>query len=136
MNSRGKSARHRPPWSSKGRLRAFLLAILGTTSVLLGGWKALPRVERQVRIRLAERAIAEGRLDEARGRLALLISERPACTEPRLLLARVAREQGRITEAEEVLQRAIDLGLPIELARREHDLLASSNERHSDVGRR
>ena len=127
MDSPAKTVEHRPPWPSKGRRRA-LLAILGTTTVLLAGWKAAPRVERQFRIHLADRAIACGRLDEAEARLDLLISEEPRETRPRLLRVQVFRRQGRITGAEEALQRAVELGLPVEQGRREFALLSAGQD--------
>jgi predicted Zn-dependent protease len=121
--SRERTGEVRSPRRSKWRLWASLLAIPASTTILLAGWKLAPRVDYQIRIHLAERAIADGRLDEAHERLDLLIEEKPARTWPRFLRARVARKQGRITEAEEGLQRAVELGLPVEQARREHDLL-------------
>jgi Tfp pilus assembly protein PilF len=127
----GESVAEQPPArSSKSRRRARrLLAIAGTAALLLVGGKAAPHVKTQIRIYLAERAIARGRLDEARDRLVVLISEHPARTGPRLLLAKVTRRQGHLTEAEEILQRAIELGLPVEEARPEHDLIAGAHGR-------
>jgi predicted Zn-dependent protease len=107
---------------SKRRWRG-ILAVLATTAVLYGAWKSSPRIEYQVRLFLAERAVKADRLDEAEDRLDLLIVEHPMQTWPRFLRARVARKRGQITRAEEGLQRAIELGLPVEQARVEHDLL-------------
>jgi predicted Zn-dependent protease len=108
----------------KARRRArILLAILGATALLLAAWWSWPGVDYRIRLHLAERAVEADRLDEAEERLDLLIAERPAKTWPRFLRARVARKRGQITRAEELLQRAIELGLPVEQARREHQLL-------------
>jgi tetratricopeptide (TPR) repeat protein len=119
-----KSTEHLPQPTPKRRARVRrLVVILGVPTIVFGGWKAAPLVRDRVRLYLAERAIDEGRYEEAEARLDLLIAEKPARTRPRFLKARLAREQGHITEAEEVLQRAVELGLPVEQARVEHDLL-------------
>jgi tetratricopeptide (TPR) repeat protein len=119
------------PSKTKGRRRARRLSlILGLAAILLVGWKIEPRVEARIRLELAERALTAGRLEEAEVRLDLLIEEEPRATRPRLLRARVARKLGQITEAEEILQRAIELGLPVEEARPEHDLLRLGDEKH------
>jgi predicted Zn-dependent protease len=124
LEFQAKPTEHPPARSSKGRRRAWrLVAILATTAVLFGAWKSSPRIEYQVRLFLAERAVEADRLDEAEDRLDLLIVEHPMQTWPRFLRARVARKRGQITRAEEGLQRAIELGLPVEQARVEHDLL-------------
>jgi predicted Zn-dependent protease len=99
------------------------LLILGATVVLVVGWKAEPRVEDRILLYLAEQAVDNDQLDEARERLDLMIAKEPFRAWPRFLRAQVARKRGNITEAQEELQRAIELGLPIEQARREHDLL-------------
>jgi predicted Zn-dependent protease len=99
------------------------LAILGAAVVLIVAWKAEPRIEDRILLYLAERAVANDHLDEARERLDILIAEQPGRPWPRFLRAQVARKRGNITEAEETLQRAIELGLPIEQARGEHALL-------------
>ena len=72
----------------------------------------------EVRLFLAGRDVAAGRLAEAEARLLALIAERPEQVRPRLLLAGVARRLGRITEAGEILQRAVELGLPVAEGRR------------------
>ena len=107
----------------RGRARPLAL-ILAASAALIAARRATPGVVERVRIHLAVRAIAQGRLDDAADGLDLVISEAPMCPWPKLLRARVAREQGSITEAEELLQRAVELGLPVEQARVEHDLLA------------
>ncbi len=104
--------------------RARRIAILPITLLLvLVGATQGRRIAYPIRVHLAERAIAAGRLDEAVGRLELLIREQPWATRPQFLRARAARELGRITEAEEILQRAVELGFPVDQARREHALL-------------
>jgi len=117
-------------WAAAGRsrLRRATLILLTSAALVAAGWRAGPRVGAMVRLHLAERDLAAGRLDEAEARLLLLIAERPERTHPRLLLVQVARRRGRITEAEEVLQRAVELGLSIEDGRREHVLLAAGHD--------
>ena len=115
--------------AGKGRPRArrLILAFL-MLAAILAGWKAAPGIEKGARIWRAERAIAQGRLDEAEARLDLLISEEPRETRPRLLRVQVFRKQGRITGAEEALQRAVELGLPVEQGRREFALLCAGQD--------
>ncbi len=95
---------------------------LGIPAILLAGWKNWPQIKDHIRIHLAERAIADGRLDEAKERLDLLILEHPARFWPRFLRARVARE------AEETSPRAVELGLPVEEGRREFALLRAGRD--------
>jgi predicted Zn-dependent protease len=124
MQSESKNAQHQSIPNSKRRLLVrLLLAILATATVLVAGWKASPGIAYRIRVYMAERAVADDRLDEAEERLDLLISEHPAKPWPRFLRAQVDRKQGRITDAEDRLQRAIELGLPISEARSEHALL-------------
>ena len=111
-----------------GRTRQLALVLLASAALGAAGWLAGPKAEAMVGLRLAERALTAGRLDEAEARLLLLIGEKPGRTYPRLLLVQVARRRGRITEAEEILQRAVELGLPIEEGRREHALLLAGHD--------
>ncbi len=104
------------------RARRFLM-ISGTLAALIAGWAVSPIIKDRVGLHLAERAIDAGRFEEAEARLDLLIEEKPSQTWPRFLRARLAREQGHFTQAEEDLQRALDLGLPIEVARQEHEMI-------------
>ena len=97
-------------------------------ALLTSAWQVRPKAWREFRLRLAERALSQGRLGEAAARLDLLISEKPRETRPRLLRVQVARRQGQITEAEEILQRAVELGLPVEEGRREFALLHASQD--------
>lgn len=106
------------------RARRVALAILAAAA----GGLAAPRLGRIVRHHLAERAVAGGRLDEAEARLVGLIEEEPGDAMTRLLRAQVARRLGRITEAEEALQRAVELGLPIDEGRREHALMRAGHD--------
>ena len=122
MESPGGSTGNRRSWARR-RVLALILP-----SAILAGWKASPEIEKEVRLWLAERAIAEGRFDDAEGRLDLLISEAPRWARPRLRRVEVDRRQGRITEAEEGLQRAVELGLPIEEGRREFALLRAGGD--------
>jgi predicted Zn-dependent protease len=113
-------------YSGQGRLRLQnrrRVLILGATVVLIVCWKVEPRVEDRVLLYLAEQAVVNDRLSEAQERLEVIITEEPGQAWPRFLRAQVARKRGNLTEAEEDLQRAIELGLPIELARGEHALL-------------
>ena len=87
------------------------------------GWFAWPHDSWEARLGLARRAIAEGRLSDARDRLRTLIGERPDAARPRLLWVEVARRQGRPDEAEDALARAVELGLTAEEGRREFALL-------------
>lgn len=102
---------------------AVVLAGLG-----VAGRLAYPGVRREIRYRMAEREVDAGRLEQAEARLDLLIAEEPGRTRPRLLWVRVARRQGRITDAEEALQRAVELGLPVEEGRREHALILAGRD--------
>jgi predicted Zn-dependent protease len=111
---------------SKLRLLILGLGIRAATEEIVR--RSAPGVGRAIRLRQAERAMAQGRLDDAEGRLALLISEDPRWVQPRLRLVEVARRLGRITEAEEVLQRAVELGLPVEEGRREFALLRAGRD--------
>jgi len=111
---------------SRTHRRIMTLAI---SAILCVGWNQSPRIDYQLRLYLAERELNANRLDEAEERLDLLILERPAKTWPRFLRAQVARKRGEITEAEEILQRAVELGFPVEQARSEHELLADRTAR-------
>ena len=117
----GSAGKGRP--RARRRIMAFLML-----AAITAGWKAAPGIEKGARIWRAERAIAQGRLDEAEARLDLLISEEPRETRPRLIRVQVLRKQGRITEAEEALQRAVELGLPAEQGRREFALLCAGQD--------
>jgi predicted Zn-dependent protease len=120
----------RPPRPGTRRARARWVAGALMVSAALGaaGRQAAPRVRLAIRLRLAERAIAGGRLDEAEARLLPLIEEGPMQARPRLLWAGLARRRGQITEAEEALQRAVELGLPIQEGRREHALILAGQD--------
>jgi predicted Zn-dependent protease len=85
--------------------------------------RVLPTVGRELNYRSACRQIESGSLEAAEAWLDGLISENPRDTRARLALAGLYRREGRITEAEETLQRAVELGLPVQAARTEHDLL-------------
>jgi predicted Zn-dependent protease len=118
---------------SNGSARRTLVRRLILVLVVLAalgeiGRRSAPSISREVRLRLAERAIVDGRLDDAGERLDLLISEDPRWTRPRLRRVEVDRRQGRITEAEEALQRAVELGLPVEEGRREFALLRAGRD--------
>ncbi len=108
--------------------RRLILAALGLAALGEAGRRAAPRVGREIRLRLAGRAIADNRLDDAEARLEWLISENPRWTPPRLLMVEADRRRGRITEAEEGLQRAVELGLPVEEGRREFALLRAGRD--------
>jgi Tfp pilus assembly protein PilF len=99
----------------------WILLILG----LLGEAtrRSSPMIHREWGIRLARWAIEADRLEDAEARLDALISENPRETRPRLVLVEVYRREGRITEAEEALQRAVELGASMIEACREHQLL-------------
>ena len=112
----------------RNRARRLVGAAILLCSIAWIGRRCGPAIGREVRLRLAERAIAAGRLDEAESRLELLISEGPRQTRPRLLRVELFRKQGRITDAEEALQRAIELGLPVEQGRREFALLRAGHD--------
>jgi DNA-binding SARP family transcriptional activator len=113
---------------TRRRARRLTAAVSLAVALSAAGWRTWPSIGREVRLRLAERSIAVGRLDEAEARLDLLISEEPRQTRPRLLLVRALRKQGRITDAEEALQRAVELGLPVERGRREYALLRAGQD--------
>jgi cytochrome c-type biogenesis protein CcmH/NrfG len=116
---------------AQGRARraARTIAVLVLLGLLIASaWRAWPGFDRWLRTWRAERAIAEGRLDQARAGLEILLVNDPLATRPRLLLAQVARRQGRITEAEETLQRAVELGLPVEQGRRERALIRAGHD--------
>ena len=102
------------------------MVILASMGVI--GRKSAPWLDREIHLRLAERAIAQGRLLDAEDRLDLMIREEPTRTRPRLLMVQVLRREGRVTEAEEVLQRTIELGLPVEEGRREFALLMAGQD--------
>ena len=114
----GRAPRRRVRLAAAG----FLLAI-GPIA-----WRAWPRVERDGRLYLAGRDVAAGRLEQAEERLAILTAERPLDPRPRLLLAEIARRSGRITDAEEILQRAVELGLPLDRGRRVFALLTAGQD--------
>ncbi len=91
--------------------------------------KSSPWINREIQFRLAEpQAIEQGRLADAEARLDLMVHEEPNRTRARLLLVQALRQQGRITEAEEILQRTIEVGLPVEEARREYALLSAYSD--------
>ena len=119
----------RPTRRQAGHRRLSLaLAFVLTLGLGLAAWLAWPRAGREIRLRLAGRDVALGRLDEAEARLRRLILERPEETRPRLLWVEVARRLGRITDAEEALQRTVELGLPVELGRREFALIYAGQD--------
>lgn len=99
--------------------------IAGVLVLAAVGWRMSPSIDRETQFWLARRAIADGRLEDARAPLELMIRREPIRTRARLLLVEVLRRQGEITEAEFVLQRTVELGLPVEEARREFALLYS-----------
>ena len=113
---------------SRARGRRIAAILAASVGLVVAGWWAWPPIGEEIRLRLAERAIGGRRLAEAEARLELLISERPRETRPRLLQVQVFRQQGRITEAEEALQRAVELGLPLEEGRREFALLMAGQD--------
>lgn len=92
------------------------------------GRRASPPLQREIRLQLALRDWNAHRLDDAETRLAKLVSEHPRDTRARLALVGVYREQGRITEAEEALQRAVEMGLRTREAWREHILIRSASD--------
>jgi tetratricopeptide (TPR) repeat protein len=116
------SARRKRVW-----VRRRILVLVLPAAVFLG-WKAAPGIESMIRIRLAERDMAADRLEEAEAWIELQIAAEPLRTRPRLLKVEVARKLGRITEAEEALQRAVELGLPVEQGRREFALLLAGQD--------
>ncbi len=120
----------RPPRSPEGRAwRRRLALALAVAAALAGlGRLAWPTARREYLLRLAERAVADGRLADAEARLRPLILERPEETRPRLLRVEVARRLGRIVEAEQALHRAVELGLPVELGRREFALIFAGQD--------
>jgi predicted Zn-dependent protease len=126
----GAAGKDRSTRPSRKRIRARRLLVLTLILATLGllGRRYGPTIGREIRFLLAEQATAEGRLDDAEAWLDLLISEAPRQTRPRLLRVQVVRRQGRITEAEEALQRAVELGLPIEEGRRENALLRAGHD--------
>jgi tetratricopeptide (TPR) repeat protein len=105
-------------------IRRFLAALLILGAAGAIARKSSPWISREIQLRLAERAIEQGRLADAEARLDLLVHEEPNRTRARLLLVQALRLQERITEAEEILQRTIEIGLPIEQGRREYALLS------------
>jgi predicted Zn-dependent protease len=122
----GKAMRVESPARTRSKrfrfLRAFtILLILGAIGEL--GRRSSPFIHRELGLHLALRSVEAGRLDDAEPRLDALISENPRDTRPRLALVQVYRRLSRITEAEEALQRAVELGLSMEEARQEHALL-------------
>ena len=124
-----------PPADRSGRRRARrLLGLVGLAVALGLASKLRAPVEDRIRLGLAERAVAAGRLDEAEDRLDAIIEAHPTRPRPWFLRAQVARRRGQVTEAEERLQRAVDLGLPVEVARPEHDLLKGLTEPASADG--
>jgi tetratricopeptide (TPR) repeat protein len=114
-----KTARGR----AKTRRLVAGIMILATLGAI--GRKSAPWVKREIQLHLAGREIARGRLADAEARLDLMVHEEPNRTRARLLLVQALRRQGRITEAEEILQRTIEVGLPVEEARREFALLSA-----------
>jgi tetratricopeptide (TPR) repeat protein len=125
MEILGEPAKSAVRWKVRLRSRILVLVLL---AIVYLGWKAAPGIESITRIRLAERAIAAGRLEEAQEWLELQIAAEPLRTRPRLLKVEVARKMGRITEAEEALQRAVELGLPVEEGRRQFTLLLAGQD--------
>jgi len=115
----------RPKGRGARAVRRLAVALLVISAAVGLGRLAWPGVRREVRLRLAERAMARGDLADAEDRLGRLIRDRPEETRPRLLGVQLARRLGRITEAEEGLQRAVELGLPVEDGRREFALIAA-----------
>ena len=114
--------------SKRRRRRLGLIAAFVAASAAF----AIGKVADAVRIELAEREIVVGRLDDAQGRLDALIARHPMRPRPWFLVARVARLQSRITDAEEALGRAVALGMPIDEARPEHDALVALGEPEVD----
>ncbi len=117
-------------FSNRPKLRRWFRILLAIVLVVAGlGGSAHrfgPRIRNEISYRLALRDLESDRLDDAEVQLDGLIAGQPRETRARLALVQVYRRQGRITEAEETLQRAVELGLPIEQARPEHELLRSS----------
>lgn len=107
-----------------GRILALVIVlVVGVT-----GWLAGPSVRTLVQLWRARQTVDQGRLAEAEARLRSLIREDPTATRPRLLWVQVARRLGRINEAEQALQRAVELGLPIEEGRREFALIFAGRD--------
>jgi hypothetical protein len=132
MDSPEDPVRRDGPPSKLRRRRLRLLTALVAVSAALAIGKAAPGIADAVRLGLAERDIVLGRFDEAEAKLDVLIARHPMRPRPRFLLARVARLQGRITDAEEALGWAVALGMPIDEARPEHDALVSMGELGDD----
>ncbi len=129
MNDRGSTDPPSRP-RRRGRRPALALASVGIAAALVA-WAHRASIGDRVEAYRVDRLIARGRWDEARSRLDLEIRAHPVRPRPRFLLAGVDRHLGRITEAEESLQRAVDLGWPVARSRREHALLLSVH----DLGR-
>ena len=104
--------------------RIWLSIFLGSVLATFVGWKAWPGVQARTKLAQIRKTIDAGQLDEAERTLDRLLSEKPRQSALRLLRVETFRRQGRITEAEEDLQRGVELGLPAEAARREHLLLS------------
>jgi thioredoxin-like negative regulator of GroEL len=112
VNPSARTTRRPKGRAWRRRVVASLLILAGLGAI---GRKASPWMSREIQLWHARRAIAEGRLADAEERLALMIHQEPTRTRARLLYVEVLRRQGQITEAEVVLQRTIELGLPVEL---------------------
>lgn len=100
------------PRKRKAIVALLVMAILGSFVVR--------SASRRFRIWQVERLVDRGRFAEAEAAARATIEESPDSPRPRLLLARAVCRQGRCTEAEEILQRAVELGLDIKEARVEH----------------
>jgi len=113
-----RSKKHR--WRWRIATPSFLIGLFAVVGWLNSHW-----IDDQIEAFRIDRLIERGDLEEARAHLAIQIHRYPARPRPRFLLATVERRLGRITGAEEILQRAVELGLPVAEASREHALLAA-----------
>jgi tetratricopeptide (TPR) repeat protein len=99
----------------------------GAIIVLLGAglWAGTIRVRANHHLGVARKALAEGRIDEARARLARCLELRPVGAEVHFLAGRAARRAGAGEEARASLRRSRELGWPEEAVTREEVLLAT-----------
>jgi hypothetical protein len=121
------------PASTRVWLRRIVAIAIGLAAIGEVGRRSMPVIRQEIGLHLALRAIEANRLDDAESQLDFLISEYPRDTRPRLALVCVCRLEGRITEAEEALQRAVELGLSRQEAQREHGLLKEWIERGQPI---